>query len=85
MDSLKKMVTISDKGISARFLALAFKLKFPDPVIKATQHNYYNFGSKREAVRAVKKQMGEMIESGQHEQRGIRAVMVEEREDPGTN
>lgn len=86
MDSLKKMIGVNDKKVSASFLALAFRLKFPDPVkIKATQHNYYNFGSKREAAKAVKKQMGEMSEPRRNEQRGIRAVMVGEREDPGTD
>ncbi len=86
MDSLKKMIGVKDKKAAASFLALAFRLKFPDPVkVKATQHNVYNFGSKREAVKAVKKQMGEMIEPGRKEQRGTRAVMVEEREGPGSD
>ncbi len=63
MDSLKKMIDVNDKKVSASFLALAFRLKFPDPVkVKAIQHNVYNFGSKREAVKAVKKQLEVMGE-----------------------
>lgn len=86
MDSLKKMIGVNDKKVSASFLALAFRLKFPDPVkVKATQHNFYNFGSKREAVKAVKKQLEGLSEDRQYEQRGIRAVVVGEREGAGSD
>lgn len=86
MDSLKKMIGVNDKKVSASFLALAFRLKFSDPVVrvKATQHNVYNFVSKREAAKAVKKQLGELSESDrQYEQGGTGAALVGEREGPG--
>lgn len=60
---LKEMINTNDKQLAQRFLAMAFGLKFPNPEIrvrKATQQNFYNFGSKREALKAVKKQLKEM-------------------------
>jgi len=89
IDRLKSMIETQDKQVSARFLALAFNMKFPGPSVKvgrATQQNFFNFVSKHEAVKAVKEQLGGMISDidenpGEDEQGGPGAVMVGEREE----
>jgi len=96
MGILKKMVDpdeTKDKQMSARFLAMAFKLKFPEQSVKvgkAQQNNYFNFGSKHEAVKAVKNQLEGIIgdieeNAGEDEQRGSGAVMVGEREETASD
>ena len=89
IDRLKDMLETKDKQVSARFLALSFNMKFPGPSVKvgrATQQNFFNFGSKREAVKAVKDQLGGIISDidknpGEDEQGGPGAAMVGEREE----
>jgi len=93
IDRLKGMIETKDKQVSARFLALAFNMKFPGPSVKvgrATQQNFFNFGSKREAVKAVKEQLGGIISDfdknpREDEQRGPRTDVVGEREETATD
>ena len=57
-NKLKSLIDTKDKNVSARYLALAFKLKYPEEkkVTKAVQNNYY-FSSKKEAMEKVKEQI----------------------------
>jgi len=79
MGVLKKMIDPEqkDKRVASQFLSLAFQLKFPGPtkIARAEQNNYFNFSTKNEAKKAVKKQLedieGELeAEPGEDEQRG---------------
>jgi len=57
-NKLKSLIDTKDKNVSARYLTLAFKLKYPEEkkVTKAVQNNYY-FASKKEAMEKVKEQI----------------------------
>jgi len=67
-NKLKSLIDTKDKNVSARYLTLAFKLKYPEEkkVTKAVQNNYY-FASKEEAMKKVKEQInaiGRLISNG---------------------
>ena len=83
MGRMKHMLEADDKQVSARFLALAFNMKFPGPSVKvgrATQQNFFNFASKREAVKAVKDQMSDGVGINSRGTRGMIVDFDEETE-----
>jgi len=66
---LKDRIEGKDTQAASRFLALAFQLKHPAPktvkVGSPKQSNYF-FGSKRDAVEAVKKQLEDMADASRN-------------------